>query len=90
MPTYRLYPSGGHIFFLLLLAFINLVNYVDRMIITSTPIQFGDFIRTCTGAPASEETFWLGVLSASFVASFAVASIGIRPPRAPTTRPSGC
>ena len=47
----------------------------DRMIIAGAPIQFGAFITQALDVPMSEESFWLGCLSSSFLASFATTSI---------------
>ena len=50
---------------LVFLTTINMVNYIDRGIVTGAPTEFGDFITQTLGedvAPSSEQAMWMGYL----------------------------
>ncbi|KDO22357.1 hypothetical protein SPRG_11309 [Saprolegnia parasitica CBS 223.65] len=57
------------IFFLFCL--INLLNYVDRGIIPGAPTQFQYFIKATMNITVGQESFYLGLLASSFIASYA-------------------
>ncbi|OQR91600.1 Major Facilitator Superfamily (MFS) [Achlya hypogyna] len=57
------------IFFLFCL--INLLNYVDRGIIPGAPTQFQYFIKSTMNTTVGQESFYLGLLASSFIASYA-------------------
>ncbi|CAK4406472.1 unnamed protein product [Aphanomyces euteiches] len=51
---------------------INFLNFLDRGIIPGAPTQFQYFIQTTRNVSTSQEGFYLGHLTSSFVASYAV------------------
>ena len=68
------YPMSGHMV-LALLCGINMVNYVDRMIVSGAPIQFGEFVSETLDVPAKHQAFWLGIITPAFMVTFSIASI---------------
>ena len=57
------------------LSSINLVNFVDRGIISGAPIQFETFIRLNLGCEPEQTPVWLGLLTSSFIGCYSVACI---------------
>ncbi|TYZ66100.1 hypothetical protein PybrP1_011614, partial [[Pythium] brassicae (nom. inval.)] len=55
---------------IVLLCTINLLNYVDRGIIPGSPQRFQDFISDTLHVDATQQSFYLGILASSFVASY--------------------
>ncbi|KAF0720211.1 Aste57867_480 [Aphanomyces stellatus] len=51
---------------------VNFLNFLDRGIIPGAPTQFQYFIQVTRNVSSSEEGFYLGFLSSSFVASYAI------------------
>ncbi|OQR96914.1 Major Facilitator Superfamily (MFS) [Thraustotheca clavata] len=54
-----------------LFCLINLLNYVDRGIIPGAPTQFQFFIKATMNTSVGQESFYLGLLASSFIASYA-------------------
>uniref|UniRef100_K3X405 Major facilitator superfamily (MFS) profile domain-containing protein n=1 Tax=Globisporangium ultimum (strain ATCC 200006 / CBS 805.95 / DAOM BR144) TaxID=431595 RepID=K3X405_GLOUD len=60
---------------IILVCLINLLNYVDRGIIPGTPQQFQNFISETLHIDVTQQSFYLGVLASSFVASYSICSM---------------
>jgi MFS family permease len=60
---------------IILLCFINLLNYLDRGIIPGAPDTFQNFIHETLGVPVTDQALYLGILASAFIASYSVFSI---------------
>ncbi|CCI45485.1 unnamed protein product [Albugo candida] len=58
-----------------LLCAINLINYLDRGIISGAPDTFNAFIGRTLHVSAKEESVYLGFLASAFIASYSVVSM---------------
>ncbi|KAF1333707.1 Major facilitator superfamily, partial [Globisporangium splendens] len=71
----RLLPQLSTQGVIILVCLINLLNYVDRGIIPGTPQQFQNFISETLHIDVTQQSFYLGVLASSFVASYSICSM---------------
>jgi len=62
---------------LVFLTFVNLINYVDRFIVSGAPIQFGDFVAETLHVPERDQAFYLLAITPAFIATFSVSSIAV-------------
>ncbi|TMW62051.1 hypothetical protein Poli38472_009544 [Pythium oligandrum] len=60
---------------IILLCYINFLNYVDRGIIPGAPERFQSFISATLGVAPTQQNVYLGLLSTVFVASTAAFSL---------------
>ncbi|TMW62049.1 hypothetical protein Poli38472_009542 [Pythium oligandrum] len=60
---------------ILVLCFINFLNYIDRGIIPGAPESFQHFMTQTLGIDVTEQNFYLGLLSSAFIASTATFSL---------------
>ena len=67
--------SGGAV--LLCLSYVNMWNYIDRMIVSGAPLQFADFVSSTKHVPEEDTAFWLGCITPAFMITFSVSSIAI-------------
>lgn len=67
--------SGGTI--LIVLSFLNMWNYIDRMIVSGSPLQFSAFVSCTLQLSETHTALALGCITPAFMVTFSVASIGI-------------
>ncbi|TMW62050.1 hypothetical protein Poli38472_009543 [Pythium oligandrum] len=60
---------------ILLLCYINFLNYLDRGIIPGAPESFQHFMTETLGITGAEQSWYLGLLTSAFIASTATCSL---------------
>ena len=58
-----------------MMTYVNVFNYVDRMIISGAPNEFQTFVAETQHVDVTKESVFLGYLMSAFIAGFCVANL---------------